>query len=142
MCCDRHPGQNLLYGMRKGRRHAWAIGSFAISQRTWRSFGKIALDPAIDRAALHTRVLGDDGNRFAFCNLGNRPQAAIKFGVVRLCKCLQKASTIRPTERQIGRSGCVHPDTIGSGRACRKTSGNLLSPPCNRITGEPLPYMA
>src|SRR3954447_25016667 len=84
MCCDRYPGQNLLYGMRKGRRHAWATGLFAISQRTWRSFGKIALDPAIDRVALHTRMLGDDGNRLAFCDLGNRrPKAAIKSGAVR-----------------------------------------------------------
>ena len=128
MCCDRCQGQNLLYGMRKGRRHAWATGSFAISQRTWRSFGKIALDPAIDRAALHTRILGDDGNRLAFCDLGNRRlKAAIKSGVVRLRKRSQKVSTIRPTERRIGRSGRVHPDTSGSGRACRRTSGNLLS---------------
>src|SRR4051812_29760293 len=36
--------------IRKGRCHAWSTGSFAISQRGWRSFGKIALDPAIDRA--------------------------------------------------------------------------------------------
>jgi hypothetical protein len=127
MCCDRYPGQNLLYGMRKGRRHAWATGLFAISQRTWRSFGKIALDPAIDRVALHTRMLGDDGNRLAFCDLGNRrPKAAIKSGLVRLRKRSQKASTIRPTERRRARSGCVHPDTSGSGRACRRTSGNLL----------------
>src|SRR3954447_22318711 len=108
MCCDRYPGQNLLYGMRKGRRHAWATGLFAISQRTWRSFGKIALDPAIDRAALHARMLGDDGNRLAFCNLGNRrPKAPVKAGVVRLRKRSQKVSTIRPTERRIARSGCV-----------------------------------
>ena len=47
----------------------------------------VALDPAIDRAALHTRILGDDGNRLAFCDLGNRrPKAAIKSGVVRLRK--------------------------------------------------------
>src|SRR3954469_4578179 len=106
MCCDRHPGQNLLYGMRKSRRHAWATGS--ISQRTWRSFGKIALDPAIDRAALHSRMLGDDGNRLASCDLGNRrPKAAIESGVVRLRKCLQEVSTIRSTERRIARSGCV-----------------------------------
>jgi hypothetical protein len=45
---------------------------------------------------------------------------------VRLRKCLQKVSTIRSTERRIARSGCVHPDTSGSGRACRRTSGNLL----------------
>src|SRR5437660_11965706 len=73
MCCDRHSGQNLLYGMRKGRRHAWSTGSFAISQRTWRSFGKIALDPAIDRAALHTRMLGDDGNRLYLLRSGQPP---------------------------------------------------------------------
>jgi hypothetical protein len=77
MCCDRYPGQNLLYGMRKGRRHAWATRSFAISQRTWRSFGKIALDPAIDRAALHSRMFGDDGNRLASCDLGNRRPKAV-----------------------------------------------------------------
>src|SRR5690242_2792906 len=62
-------------------RHAWSTGSFAISQRGWRSFGKIALNPAIDRTALHTRMLGDNGNRLAFCDLGNSPKAAIKSGV-------------------------------------------------------------
>src|ERR1700750_489613 len=118
MCCDRYPGQNLLYGMRKARRHAWTTGSFAISQRTWRSFGKIALDPAIDRAALHTRMRGDDGHRLRVADLGNRrPEAAIKSGVVRLRKRSQKVSTIRLTERWIARSGCVHPDTSGSARA-------------------------
>src|SRR3954464_11134688 len=90
-------------GIRQGRRRTRTTGSFAISQRRWRSFSKIALDPAIDRAALHTRMPDDDSNRLAFCNLGNRSRAAIKFGLVRLCKCLQKVSTIRPTERQIGR---------------------------------------
>src|SRR5690242_10542090 len=114
-------------GIRQGRRHARTTGSFAISQRRWRSFGKIALDPAIDRAAFHTRMLGNDGNRLTFCDLGNRPKAPIKSSVVRLLKRSQQASTLRPTERRIARSGCVHPDTIGSARACRKTSGNLLS---------------
>src|SRR4051794_30665872 len=114
-------------GIRQGRRRARTTGSFAISQRRWRSFGKIPLDPAIDRAAFHTRMLGNDGNRRTFCNLGNCPKAPIKSGVVRLLKRLQQASTLRPTERRIARSGCVHPDTIGSARACRKTSGNLLS---------------
>src|SRR5437868_6222274 len=113
--------------IRKGRRHARTTGSFAISQRRWRSFGKIALNPAIDRAAFHTRVLGDDGNRLTFCNLGNRPKAPIKSGVVRLLKRSQQASTLRPTECRIARSGCDHPATIGSARACRKTSGSLLS---------------
>jgi hypothetical protein len=113
-------------GIRKGRRRARTTGSFAISQRRWRSFGKIPLDPAIDRAAFYTRMLGNDGNRLTFCNLGNCPKAPIKSGVVRLLKRLQQASTLRPTERRIARSGCVHPDTIGSARACRKTSGNLL----------------
>jgi hypothetical protein len=46
---------------------------------------------------------------------------------MRLCKRPRQTPAIRPTERRMGRSGCVHPDTIGSGRACRKTSGNLLS---------------
>src|SRR3954454_1772095 len=114
-------------GIRKGRRRARTTGSFAISQRRWRSFGKIPLDPAIDRAAFYTRMLGNDGNRRTFCNLGNRPKAPIKSGVVRLLKRLQQASRLRPTERRIARSGCVHPDTIGSARACRKTSGYLLS---------------
>src|SRR4051794_6470376 len=114
-------------GIRQGRRRARTTGSFAISQRRWRSFGKIPLDPAIDRAASHTRMLGNDGNRRTFCNLGNCPKAPIKSGVVRLLKRLQQASTLRPTERRIARSGCVHPDTIGSARACRKTSGYLLS---------------
>src|SRR5689334_1251752 len=113
-------------GIRQGRRHARTTGSFAISQRRWRSFGKIALNPTIDRAAFHTRMLGNDGNRLTFCDLGNRPKAPIKSGVVRLFKRSQQASTLRPTERRIARSGCVHPDTIGSVRACRKTSGNLL----------------
>src|SRR3954468_912148 len=113
-------------GIRKGRRRARTTGSFAISQRRWRSFGKIPLDPAIDRAAFYTRMLGNDGNRRSFCNLGNRPKAPIKSGVVRLLKRLQQASRLRPTERRIARSGCVHPDTIGSARACRKTSGYLL----------------
>src|SRR4051794_19614226 len=113
-------------GIRQGRRRARTTGSFAISQRRWRSFGKIPLDPAIDRAAFYTRMLGNDGNRRTFCNLGNCPKAPIKSGVVRLLKRLQQASTLRPTERRIARSGCVHPDTIGSARACRKTSGNLL----------------
>ena len=114
-------------GIRKGRRRARTTGSFAISQRRWRSFGKIPLDPAIDRAAFYTRMLGNDGNRRTFCNLGNCPKAPIKSGVVRLRKRLQQASTLRPTERRIARSGCVHPDTIGSARACRKTSGYLLT---------------
>src|SRR5512133_4276871 len=61
-------------GIRQGRRRARTPGSFAISQRGWRSFGKIALDPAIDRTALHTRMLGDNGNRLAFCELGNSPK--------------------------------------------------------------------
>src|SRR4051812_28729966 len=113
-------------GIRQGRRRARTTGSFAISQRRWRSFGKIPLDPAIDRAAFYTRMLGNDGNRRTFCNLGNCPKAPIKSGVVRLLKRLQQASTLRPTERRIARSGCVHPDTIGSARACRKTSGYLL----------------
>src|ERR1700750_640004 len=104
-------------GIRQGRRRARTTGSFAISQRGWRSFGKITLDPAIDRAAFHTRMLGDDGNRLAFCDLGNRPKAPIKSRVVRLLKRSQQASTLRPTERRIARSGCVHPDTIGSARA-------------------------
>ena len=112
----------------QGRRHAWSTGSFAISQRGWRSFGQIALDPAIDRAAFHTRMLGNDGNRLTFGNLGNCPKAPIKSGVVRLLKRSQQASTLRPTERRIARSGCGHPDTIGSARACRKTSGYLLIP--------------
>src|SRR5690242_17141331 len=112
--------------VRQGRRRARTTGSFAISQRRWRSFGKIALDPAIDRAALNTRMPGDDGNRLAFCNLGNCPKAPIKSGVMRLLKRSQQTSTLRPTERRIARSGCVHPDTIGSACACRKTSGNLL----------------
>src|SRR5690242_14920770 len=113
-------------GIRKGRRRARTTGSFAISQRGWRSFGKIALDPAIDRAAFHARMLGNDGNRLTFCDLGNCPKAPIKSGVVRLLKRSQQTSTLRPTERRIARSGCVHPDTIGSACACRKTSGNLL----------------
>ena len=71
-------------------------------------------------------MLGDDGNRLTFCDLGNRPKAPIEPGVVRLRKRPQQASTLRPTERRIARSGCVHPDTIGSARACRKTSGNLF----------------
>src|SRR3954453_17849046 len=115
-------------GIRKGRRRARTTGSFAISQRRWLSFGKIPLDPAIDRAAFYTRMLGNDGNRRTFCNLGNCPKAPIKYGVMRLLKRLQQASTLRPTERRIARSGCVHPDTIGSARACRKTSGYLLKP--------------
>src|SRR6201995_3339061 len=45
-------------GIRQGRCRARTTGSFAISQRGWRSFGKIALDPAIDRAAFHTRMPG------------------------------------------------------------------------------------
>src|SRR3954462_7238251 len=85
--------------VRQGRRRARTTGSFAISQRRRRSFGKIALDPAIDRAAFHTRMLGNDGNRLTFCNLGNCPKAPIKSGVVRLLKRLQQASTLRPTER-------------------------------------------
>src|SRR5689334_24569093 len=53
-------------------------------------------------------MLGDNGNRLAFCDLGNRsPKAAIKSGVVRLRKRSQKVSTIRPTERLIARSGRV-----------------------------------
>src|SRR3954468_5848271 len=32
--------------VRQDRRHAWSTGPFAISQRRWRSFGKMALDPA------------------------------------------------------------------------------------------------
>src|SRR3954469_24249669 len=55
-------------GIRQGRRRARATGSLAISQRGWRSFGKIMLNPAIDRAAFHTRMLGNDGNRLTFCN--------------------------------------------------------------------------
>src|SRR5690349_4789829 len=121
-------------GIHQGRRRARTTGSFAISQRRWRSFGKIALDPAIDRAAFNTRMLGDDGNRLAFCNLGNCPKAPIKSGVMRLLKRSQQTSTLRPTERRIARSGCVHPDTIGSACACRKTSGNLLS----RVVPSPL----
>src|SRR5262249_26911099 len=111
-------------GIRQGRRRTRTTGSFAISQRGWRSLSKIPLDPAIDRAALHTRTLGNDGNRLTFGNLGNCPKAPIKSGVVRLLKRSQQASTLRPAERRIARSGCVHPDTIGSARACRKTSGN------------------
>src|SRR6185503_13567050 len=75
-----------------------------------------------------TRTLGNDGYRLTFCNLSNCPKAPIKSGVVRLFKRSQPPSTLRPTERRIARSGCVHPDTIGSARTCRKTSGNLLSP--------------
>src|SRR5690349_12914249 len=114
-------------GIRQGRRRTRTTGSFAISQRRWRSFSKIALDPAIDRAAFHTRMLGNNSNRLTFCDLGNCPKAPIKSGVVHLLKRSQQASTLRPTERRIARSGCVHPDTIGSARACRETSGNLLS---------------
>jgi len=72
-------------------------------------------------------MLGNDGNRLTFCDLGNCPKAPIKSGVVRLLKRSQQASTLRPTKRRIARSGWVHPDIIGSARACRKTSGNLLS---------------
>src|SRR5437660_9094012 len=112
MCCDRHSGQNLLYGMRKGRRHAWSTGSFAISQRTWRSFGKIALDPAIDRVALHTRMLGDDGNRLAFCDLGNRrPKAAIKSGVVHIRRRHVWTPVTWPTRMPSSPCGYDHPDT-------------------------------
>src|ERR1700760_4029409 len=114
-------------GIRQGRRRARTTGSFAISQRRWRSLSKIAFDPTIDRAAFHARTLGNDGNRLTFCNLSNCPKAPIKSGVVRLFKRSQQASTLRPTERRIARSGRVHPDTIGSARTCRKTSGNLLS---------------
>jgi hypothetical protein len=71
-------------------------------------------------------MLGNDGNRLTFCDLGNCPKAPIKSGVVRLLKRSQQASTLRPTKRRIARSGWVHPDIIGSARACRKTSGNLL----------------
>src|SRR3954454_3172421 len=56
------------------RRRARATGSSPISQRRWRSFGKIAFDPAIDRAASHTGAFGNDGNRLTFCNLGNSPK--------------------------------------------------------------------
>src|ERR1700760_3955543 len=49
-------------GIRQGRRRARTTGSFAISQRRWRSFGNIALNPAIDRTAFHTCMLGNDGN--------------------------------------------------------------------------------
>jgi len=73
-------------------------------------------------------MLGNDGNRLTFCDLGNCPKAPIKSGVVRLLKRSQQASTLRPTKRRIARSGWVHPDIIGSARACRKTSGNLLRP--------------
>src|SRR6185312_13104610 len=88
-------------GIRQGRRRARTTGSFAISQRRWCSFGKIALDPAIDCAAFHTRMLGNDGNRLTFCDLGNCPKAPIKSGVVRLLKRSQQASTLRPTKRRI-----------------------------------------
>src|SRR6478609_2027069 len=123
-------------GIRQGRRQARSTGSFAISQRGWRSLSKIAFDPTIDRAAFHARTLGNDGNRLTFCNLSNCPKAPIKSGVVRLFKRSQQASTLRPTERRIARSGRVHPDTIGSARTCRKTSGNLLSDdrPCLALT--------
>ena len=89
----------------QGRRHAWSTGSFAISQRGWRSFGKIALDPAIDRTAFHTRMLGNDGDRLTFCNLGNVSDAtaapcylAQERGDARIFRHLTELQRHQPTE--------------------------------------------
>src|SRR3954453_1648268 len=65
-------------GIRKGRRRARTTGSFAISQRRWRSFGKIPLDPAIDRAAFYTPMLGNDGNRLNLLQSRQLPEGADK----------------------------------------------------------------
>src|SRR5947209_7301529 len=65
-------------GIRQGRRRTRTTGSFAISQRRWRSFGKIPLDPAIDRAAFYTRMLGNDGNRLNLLQSRQLPEGADK----------------------------------------------------------------
>src|SRR5437870_9112286 len=36
----------------QGSRRTWTTGSFAISQRRWRSFGKIVLYPTVHRTAV------------------------------------------------------------------------------------------
>lgn len=98
------------------RRRARATRSSPISQRRWRSFGNIAFDPAIDRAASHTRAFGNHLHRLAFCNLGNSPKASIKSRVARSSKRSRQTPAISPVEPLIGRSGCVHPDTVDLAR--------------------------
>src|SRR3954468_1764438 len=115
----------------QNRRRARATGSSPISQRRWRSISQIALDPAIDRAASHTRAFGDDVHRLTCGNLGNRPKASIKSRVPRLSKRLRQTPAISPTECRIGRSGCIHPDTVDSARhlsqaSCDKTPSPRL----------------
>jgi hypothetical protein len=47
-------------------------------QEHQRLFRPIAFDPAMDRAASHTRAFGDHDHRLAFCNFGNRTKASLE----------------------------------------------------------------
>jgi hypothetical protein len=103
----------------------------SISKRGWRLFRQIALDPAIDGAASNTRAFGNHVHRLACGNLGNSLKASIKSHVARLSKRLRQTPAISPTECRIGRSGCVHPDTVDSARhlsqaSCDKTPSPRL----------------
>jgi hypothetical protein len=98
------------------RRRARTTRSSSISQRRWRSFGKIAFDPAIDGATSNTRAFGNHIHRLACCNLGNGLKASIKSRVARLSKRLRQTPAICPTECRIGRSGGVHRDTVDPAR--------------------------
>src|ERR1700755_1079828 len=113
------------------RRRARTTGSSFISKRGRRLFSQIALNPAIDCAASNTRPFGNHVHGLACGNLGNSLKASIKSRVPRLGKRLRQTPAISPTECRIGRSGCVHPDTVDSARhlsqaSCDKTPSPRL----------------
>src|ERR1700760_1739559 len=114
------------------RCRAWTTGWSPISQRGRRWFIQIAVDPAIDGAASNTRTFGNLVHRLACGNLGNSLKASIKSRIPRLSKRLRQTSAISPTECRIGRSGCVHPDTVDSARhlsqaSCDKTPSPAIA---------------
>src|ERR1700758_4841898 len=79
----------------------------------------------IDGAASNTRTFGNLVHRLACGNLGNSLKASIKSRIPRLSKRLRQTSAISPTECRIGRSGCVHPDTVDS-------AGHLSQASCDK----------